>query len=336
MNTVLRKAMLPVVGLAMLGTMGGTGANAADLQKVTVRLAYIAGGIDAPIFVAAGKGYFKDEGLDVDIVDGNGSTGTIQAVENGSFNIGIAGLGALAQASATSHFDNITAVMGLVQKDPSSIIALKGSGINAPKDIEGKRFATDAGNLQDGMIKAFAAANDVDMDKVKIIITENDTQALLKGDADFVNEWANPDGDHIKKYAEIDPPLLFADYGVNILGSSVIVRKDWLAAHQDEVKGFLRAYAKGHDDVLADPAEALKYFMQYRPDSDPDGIAVEIKEMEKYRHTARTADKPFGYVDPDDLKQTISLLEEYSGMPKGYVTPDMVYTDAYLPESAQQ
>lgn len=332
MNIMLRRAMTPVVGLAMLGALGASQVLAADLEKVSVRLAYIAGGIDAPIFVAAGKGYFKDEGLDVDIVDGNGSTGTIQAVENGSFNIGIAGLGALAQASATSHFDNITAVMGLVQKDPSSIIALKGSGINKPKDIEGKKFATDAGNLQDGMIKAFAEANGVDMNKVQIIITENDQQALLKHDADFVNDWANPDGDHIQKFAAIDPPLLFADYGVNILGSSVIVRKDWLGAHEKEVAGFLKAYAKAHDDVEKDPDEALKYFMQYRPDADPKGIAEEIKVMEKYRHTARSEGKPFGFVDPDDLKQTISLLEKYSGMPTGYVTPDMVYTDKYLPK----
>lgn len=334
MTNVFRKAMLPFMGLAMVAALGAAPASAADMQKVSVRLAFTAGGIDAPIFVAAGKGYFKDAGLDVDIVDGNGSTGTIQAVENGSFNIGIAGLGALSQASATSHFDNITAVMGLVEKDPSSIIALKGSGITKPKDIEGKKFATDAGNLQDGMIKAFAEANGIDMDKVQIIITENDTQALLKHDADFINGWANPDGDHVAKYSPIETPLLFADFGVNILGSSVIVRKDWLAGHEDVVKAFLAAYSKGHDDVEKDPAEALKYFMQYRPDADANGIAMEIKVMEKYRHTARTEGKPFGYVDPEDLKQTISLLEKYSGMPKNYVTPEMVYTDKYLPTAS--
>ncbi|SEQ27014.1 NitT/TauT family transport system substrate-binding protein [Faunimonas pinastri] len=335
MNDTLRKVMLPLMGVTMVAALLSSSALAAGLQKVSVRLAFTAGGIDAPIFVALGKGYFKQAGLDVDVVDGNGSTGTIQAVENGSFNIGIAGLGALAQAEATSRFDNITAVMGLVQKDPSAIITLEGSGIDKPKDLEGRRFATDAGNLQDGMIKAFAAANGIDMDKVKIIITENDQQALLKHDADFINEWANPDGDHVAKYAAISPPMLFADYGVNILGSSVIVRKDWLSAHEGAVKAFLAAYAKGHDDVQKDPAAALKFFMEYRPDGDPKGIASEIKEMEKYRHTARTEGKPFGYVDPEDLKQTISLLETYSGMPKGYVKPSTVYTDKYLPAEGE-
>lgn len=330
MSRVFRNAIGPVLGLAALVALSQQ-SFAEDLKKVTLRLAFTAGGIDAPTFVAAGKGYFADEGLDVEIVDGDGSTGTIQAVGNGSFDIGIAGLGALVQASATSGMDTITAVAGLVQKDPSSIIALKGSGITKPKDLEGKRFATEAGNLSDGMIGAFAEANGVDMDTVEMIVTDAYQQALLKGDADFINAWANPDGDHIKKFAEIEEPILFADYGVNILGSSVIVRKEWLAENEETVRGFLRALTKAHDDVLANPDEALKYFMEARPDADPVGIAEEIQVMEKYRHTARTEGKPFGQVDAEDLAQTIALLEKYSGMPVGVVTAEEVYTPAYLP-----
>jgi NitT/TauT family transport system substrate-binding protein len=325
------KGGISLAGIALIGALAAPLAYAQDLTKVTLRLAFTAGGIDAPFFVALGKGYFKDEGLDVTIVDGDGSTGTIAAVGNGSVQFGNAGLGALAQASANGHFDNITAVFDDVQKDPTSIISLKGSGISKPKDLEGKRFATDAGNLSDGMIGAFAAVNGVDMNKIKIIITDADSQALLKGDVDFVNEWANPDGDHIAKFHEIEPPMLFADWGVNLLGSSVIVRKDFLAANENVVKGFLKAVYKAHDDVVANPDEALKYFMQYRPDFDSKAIAEEINVMEKYRHTARSEGKPFGYVDPADLKQTIDLLEQFAGIPKGYVTPDMVYTDKYLP-----
>jgi NitT/TauT family transport system substrate-binding protein len=170
------------------------------------------------------------------------------------------------------------------------------------------------------------------MNTVKIIITDAYQQALLKGDADFVNAWANPDGDHIKEFAEIEEPMLFADFGVNILGSSVIVRKDYLAANEEAIRGFLRALTKAHADVQAVPEEALKYFMEYRPDADPKAIASEIEVMEKYRHTARTESKPFGYVDPEDVMQTISLLEKYSGMPTGVVKPETIYTDAYQPK----
>ncbi len=328
----MTKRAMSLAGLAMIGALLSTTVFAQDLTKVTVRLAFIAGGIDAPFFVAKSKGYFEAEGLDVEIIDGTGSTDTIQAVGNGSVQLGNAGLGALAQASAQAKFDNITAVFGLVQKDPSSIISLKGSGIASPKDIEGKKFATEAGNFSDGMIGAWAAVNGVDLDKVELIVTDNYMQALLKGDADFINAWANPDGDKVAAFNEIEPPMLFADYGVNLLGSSVIVRKDWLGENEEAVKGYLRAISKAHADVLANPEEALDLFMENRPDADREAIGTEIEVMEKYRHTAATEGKPFGYVDPEDLKQTISLLETYAGIPTGWATPEMVYTDAYLPE----
>jgi NitT/TauT family transport system substrate-binding protein len=332
MKAWLKSSAMPLVGVVMAGTLTIPQLSAQELQDISLRLAFTAGGIDAPTFVAAAKGYFEEEGLNVTIVDGDGSTGTIQAVGNGSFNIGIAGLGALAQASANAGFDNITAVFGLVQKDPSAIIALEGSGITEPRDIEGKRFATEAGNLSDGMISAFAAANDIDLDSIELIVTSNYMQALLRGDADFINGWANPDGDHVARVSPIEPPILFADWGVNILGSSVIVRKDWLAENEEAVRGVLRALTRAHADVLADPAEALEIFMEARPDSNREGIENEIRVMEAYRKTARSADLPFGHIHSDDIVQTIELLEEYSGMPTGFVTPEMIYTDAYLPE----
>lgn len=331
MKLNLKRAFVPLLSVALLGATS-LSAMAQDLETVSLRLAWIAGGVDAPFFMAESKGYFAEAGLDVDIVDGNGSTGTIQAVGNGDFDIGIAGLGVLAQAQQQADADTMIAVAGLLQKDPTSIISLEGSGITTPKDIEGKRLGTDAGNLEDGMIKAFAAANDVDMDKVEIIVINGggDRVALLNGDVDFINGWANPDGDKVAEMKPISKPLLFADYGVNILGSSVIVRKDYLAEHGDVVKGFLAALQKGKADVAANPEEALAIFMEARPDSDAAQIALELKVMPAYEHTAASEGKAYGFVDEADLTQTISLLEQYSEMPAG-LTPADIYDGSYLP-----
>jgi len=331
MKLDLKRAFVPLLSVALLGATS-LSAMAQDLEQISVRLAWIAGGVDAPFFMAESKGYFTEAGLDVEIVDGNGSTGTIQAVGNGDFEIGIAGLGVLAQAQQQADADTMIAVAGLLQKDPTSIISLEGSGITTPKNIEGKRLGTDAGNLEDGMIRAFAAANDVDMDKVEIIVINGggDRVALLNGDVDFINGWANPDGDKVAEMKPISPPLLFADYGVNILGSSVIVRKDYLAEHGEAVKGFLAALEKGKADVAANPEEALAIFMAARPDSDEAQIALELKVMPAYEHTAASEGKPYGWVAEADLTQTISLLEQYSDMPAG-LTPADIYDGSYLP-----
>jgi NitT/TauT family transport system substrate-binding protein len=332
MTNKFMRAAAPLAALAMIGALSLSPVSAQDLKKVSLRLAYITGGVDAPIFVAAAKGYFKEQGLDVDIVDGNGSTGTIQAVGSGDFDIGIAGLGATAQAQQASGASDLIAVAGLVQKDPSSIISLKGSGILKPKDIEGKRFGTDAGNLADGMITAFAEVNGIDMKKVEtIIINSGEEIALVKGDIDFVNEWANPDGDKIAKMKPIEKPILFADYGVNILGSSVILRKDYLAKNPEVVRGFLAAITKAKADVDKDPEAAADAIMAARPDADRDGILNEIKVMPAYRQTAASQGQPFGWIAEADILQTISLLEKYSSMKPG-LTPALIYDGSYLPK----
>ncbi|MBO9123976.1 MULTISPECIES: ABC transporter substrate-binding protein [unclassified Rhizobium] len=332
MRKKMKRLAVPLLGLTLLCASFAGQASAAESEKVRVRLAWVAGGVDAPMFVAAAKGYFSEKGLDVDIVDGNGSTGTIQAVGSGDFEIGIAGLGALAQAQQGSGADTLIAVAGLLQKDPTSVISLKGSGITTPKDIEGKRLGTDAGNFEDGMIKAFAEANGVDMNKVKVIMINGngDRVALLKGDVDFINGWANPDGDKVAERSAIEPPMLFADYGVNILGSSVIVRKDYLAKHGDTVRNFLAALQKGKAAAAADPDGALKILMDARPDSKEEGIKAEIANMPKYEHTKASEGKPYGWIAPEDVTLTISLLEKYSGMAPG-LTPAKIYDGSYLP-----
>jgi NitT/TauT family transport system substrate-binding protein len=124
--------------------------------------------------------------------------------------------------------------------------------------------------------------------------------------------------------------MLFADYGVNILGSSVIVRKDYLAKHGDAVRGFLAALQKGKAEAAANPDEALKILMDARPDSNEEGIKGEIKSMPKYEHTAASEGKPYGWVAEQDITLTISLLEKYSGMAPG-LTPAKIYDGSYLP-----
>jgi len=100
---------------ALAVLLASSALHAEGLEPIKLRLAYIAGGVDAPFFVAAAKGYFKEAGLDVDIVDGNGSTGTIMAVGNGDFQIGIAGLAATAQAQQAAGAHDLIAVAGLLQ-----------------------------------------------------------------------------------------------------------------------------------------------------------------------------------------------------------------------------
>jgi hypothetical protein len=60
-------------------------------------------------------------------------------------------------------------------------------------------------------------------------------------------------------------------------------------------------------------------------------VTEQWDEAAKLLHTPRTKDRPYGVMDAGDWQDTINLLEEYVNLPKGAVTPDMVFTNAFLP-----
>ena len=74
--------------------------RAADLDHVSVRLDWLADAYHAPLFVAKERGYFAEQGLDVELGNGQGSISTLQVVGGGNGDIGLANLSALAMAAS--------------------------------------------------------------------------------------------------------------------------------------------------------------------------------------------------------------------------------------------
>src|SRR5690242_19546406 len=78
------RLMLSLIAAAAAAAAFATGASAQSLEKFPFRLNWTLYGEHAPFFVALDKGFYKDEGLDVEIMEGSGSTTVAQLVANGT------------------------------------------------------------------------------------------------------------------------------------------------------------------------------------------------------------------------------------------------------------
>src|SRR5918999_2721502 len=85
-----------------------------ELTPITLRLDWVAQGYQAPFYAALGLGYYEDEGLDVEILDGRGTSTTIKVVANGSNNFGFGQLSEMAFAVANQDIP-LKAVAGVFQ-----------------------------------------------------------------------------------------------------------------------------------------------------------------------------------------------------------------------------
>src|ERR1700748_1350448 len=83
-------------------------------EALSVRVDFAPWGVQAPLHLAMAKGWFKDDGLNVDLQDGTGSLNTINLVAAGNVNVGLVQLGLL--AIARSKGLPVTSFAGFMRK----------------------------------------------------------------------------------------------------------------------------------------------------------------------------------------------------------------------------
>jgi len=308
-------------------------AKAQALEKVTLRLDWAWWPGQSQFVVAKEKGFYREVGLDVDINQGQGSGNTVVVVGEGKDPLGFADMATAAQA--ISKGVPIKAVATIQQKAATSLIFLKGTDIKAPKDIEGKRLGSTPTGSDAQRLPAFLAANGIDGTKVTVVGMPGDAKmaALLSGQVDAFS------GDNffylplIKARGKEAQALLFADHGVNVLGTGYIVNRKFMEEKPDVVRRFVAASLKGLSYALTNMDESLDIFQRVTQGTESKDVYKDVLLIWKTSfHTPNSAGKPVGWQSDKDWEQTLSILEKFAGM-GGRKPTGEYFTNDYLPKS---
>ncbi|MFQ5692398.1 MAG: ABC transporter substrate-binding protein, partial [Nitrospinota bacterium] len=158
-KTIWPMALVLALVLALAGT-----ASAERVRLHTDWKMAVSGDIP-PFFLGVDRGYYKAEGLDVEVLGGTGSGNAIKVMSAGSYELGFADFGSLIMGRLRGA--RVKAVMGLLQQGGGSFIFLKKSGIRSPKDLKGRAIAMSPGGSEDASVRAFIAKNGLSMQDVK-------------------------------------------------------------------------------------------------------------------------------------------------------------------------
>src|SRR5687767_5442539 len=146
----LIKAFGLAVALVAFGSVGGTSVQAQTKLKVILDWKYQAQ--MGMYFLAADRGYFKEEGLDVTFDQGEGAGAAAPKVASGAYDIGFGSLDSVIMLQATRPAEAPVAVFQTYSRSPFVIAVRNESSIKTPKDLEGK---TIGGPIFDGALKLF-------------------------------------------------------------------------------------------------------------------------------------------------------------------------------------
>jgi len=315
-------------------------ANSAQAQTpVKFSLDFKFEGPSAPFLVAIDKGYFKAEGLDVTIDSAAGSVEPITRVASGTYNMGFADINSLIKFRDANPAVPTKAVFMVYNKPPFAVVGRKSRGVTAPKDLEGKKLGAPAADGAYAQWKIFVQANKIDASKVTI---ENvgfpvREPMLAAGQVDAITGFSFSSFINLKdRGVPVDDivVLLMADYGVNLYGNTIIVNPAFAAEKPEAVKGFLRAFAKGLQDTIKDPASAVDSVIK-RNDVAKKDVELERLKIALSQNilTPDVKAHGLGKVDMDKLNKSIdqiSLTYEFKAKPKGAD----IFDASFLPTDA--
>ncbi|MCS6784904.1 MAG: ABC transporter substrate-binding protein [Candidatus Caldarchaeum sp.] len=293
-------------------------------------------GPQAPFIVALEKGYFAQEGLAVTMDRGYGSADAITKVASGVYQMGYGSIDALIEFNVKNPGQELVAVYVVLNSPPYSVLTLKNKGINSPKDLEGKKIGAPEGDAPRRLFPVFAKATGIDPAKVTWVSMSPPLRepSLVQGEVDAIT------GFYFTGYLnllalKVDPAQITAfkykDFGVELYGNAIVVRKDFMQNNPEAVAKFVKAVNKALKEVIADPDKAADFVKLRDPLVD--------REVELQRLRLALADNivteevrrnGLGAVDKARLERTIKAVVEAFKLPR---TPsvDEIFTDRFLP-----
>lgn len=327
--TALALAGVLTAGLCACGNSGQAG-GAADGEKkdITFVLDWTPNTNHTGLYVAEKMGYFDEAGLNVTIVQPP-EDGATTMVASGQAQFGIDFQDYLAPVYTSDEEVPVTAVAAIIQHNTSGIISLKEDGIESPKGLEGKNYATWGLQLEQAIIKNVVTADGGDFDKVNLIPEYvTDVPTALQQDIDAV--WVYYAWDGIStKVAGLDTNMFyFKDITpeFDYYSPVIIANTDFLTDDPDTAKAFLNAVRKGYEYAIENPDEAADILCEAVPELDPEMV----KESQEWLADQYKAEvDQWGYIDPERWNAFYNWLNE-NGLSEKEIPENYGFTNEYL------
>ena len=338
-----RAARIPFVALALilLGVLPLPAAHAQPKpsRPYTLILDFVPTGEYVPHYTALEKGWYRDEGLDVKILRGQGSADTIKRIAAGQGEVGIADAAALIAARANTDV-KVKAIALWYRRPPHGIFVRADSPIKAPKDLEGKKLAISPGNSHQVLWPAFERLSGLKPNSVTWVTMDAASMppSLIKGATDAVPFFVVHEA-RIRKIArqqnaDIRVLTAWADLGLDLYSTSLIAREDTIVKDPDGLKAFLRATLRGADYAFRDKhfEEGVQYVVKHHPEVDPDGAlgAAQVGARFVYAEEVASGKVAVGQFEPARVEKTRDLYTQYLEL-KRNVPLEEIYTNDLLP-----
>ena len=303
----MKKTLTTLLAIAATVAMG-TAASAAD--KLTLQLKWVTQAQFAGYFVAADRGFYDAEGLDVTIKPGGPDISPVQVIAGGGADVVIDWM-----PSALASRERGVNLVNIAQPFKSSGMMLtcrKDSGIKSPADFRGKTLGVwFFGNEYPFLswMSQLDIPTDGSSGGVNVLKQGFNVDPILQKQAECVSTMTyNEYWQIIDAGLTADELVVFKyqEQGVATLEDGLYVLEDRLqdAAFQDQMVRFVRASMKGWKWAEENPDAAADIVLE----NDATGAQTEKHQRRMMGEIAKLTAGSNGALDPADYERTVATL----------------------------
>ncbi|MFC1919858.1 ABC transporter substrate-binding protein [Chloroflexota bacterium] len=326
MKRLILTMLVPFI--VLIGTSCGRGADQ-DLVQIKFMLDWVPNTNHTGIFVAQEKGYFKEAGLEVNIIQ-PGEVYPEAAVASGATDFGISHQESVTLARADKV--PIVSIAALLQHNTSGFASLASREITSPKDFEGLRYGAFGSPFESPTLEVLMNCAGGDFSKLEIVNTGYaDPLALLAenqiGLAWIFYGWQGFQAQQqdidlnvvmMKDYFDCIP-----DYYTPV----VITKESTIANRPAIVRAFLQALSQGYNFAIENPDEAADILVAAVPELDPELVEASQNWLSSYYR----ADAPRWGEQKESVWQDYADWMFLHGIISDPISASDVFTNEFLP-----
>ncbi|MFE4810294.1 ABC transporter substrate-binding protein [Peribacillus simplex] len=298
------------------------------LKKVSVVLDWTPNTNHTGLYVAKEKGYFKEQGLDVEIIM-PGEAGADKLVASGKSEFGVSYQEGITQARVQGV--PIVSVAAVIQHNTSGFASPEAKNIKTPKDFEGKTYGGWGSPVEKAIIDSLMKKENADVNKVDIVNTgDTDFFTSVKRDIDFAWIYYGWTGIEAELRNEKLNMVYLTEYSdkLDYYTPVLTTNEKMIKEDPETVKAFVQAASKGYQFAIKNPDDAADMLIKSAPDLD----AKLVKKSQEW-----LADK---YQDdaPRWGEQKLEIWKNYSDwmtenkLLEGDFDPEKAFTNEFLPK----
>ena len=309
------------------------------LDKINFQLDWLPGGDKAPVYVGVAQGFFAEEGLEVNIAQGRGSTDAISKIATGSADVGLSDLVALLVARSGQSVP-VKAIYSQFSKAPYAFFVLENPAIKTVADVAGKKIATSAFTSANVFLPLLLSVNGVAENFIQLIKADPGAlnPMLIMGRTDVVISWMT---DSVRNRLQAEKAgkklriIPWHDAGMEFYSTSIIASETFLAERPDVARRFVKAYAKAVAFTWENPQASAEAVHKLVPEVDVKDAADTISSIRSLVINEVSARDGIGKFEPQRLATTWEWTAKGQHINPASFDPETAITRAFLPESAQ-